>query len=50
LPISGAQMAPRGVVVGADTTTVSAPPRKTEPCDASIWITEYLARTSDAGH
>jgi uncharacterized membrane protein YfcA len=47
LPISGAQMAPRGVVVGADTTTVSAPP---PPCDASIWITEYLARTSDAGH
>ncbi|MDX6584831.1 MAG: hypothetical protein QOI10_4015, partial [Solirubrobacterales bacterium] len=34
LPISGAQMAPRGVVVGADTTTVSAPPKTTEPCDA----------------
>ena len=40
--------APRGVVVGADTTEVSAPPRKTESCDAPNWTplaTEVSSRT-----
>jgi hypothetical protein len=35
-PLRGAQSAPHGVVVVADTTTVSATP---PPCDASNWIT-----------
>jgi hypothetical protein len=34
--LRGAQPAPRGVVVAADTTPVSATP---PPCDASDWIT-----------
>jgi len=37
--LRGAQSAPRRVVVGADTTAVSAPPKTTQRADPSDWIT-----------